>query len=401
MDNQELVPGQLFESAIEAWWEGNAPLAFHYCQAALARGLATPDLYRLLGAIASEFGQYDQAISCLTEAKRLRGFTPSSTAPRYLVIQPWGCGFWGEVDHALAQFAIAEITGRQPIVYWGDDCIYAYPGLINAWEGYFRPVSDVVFADVRKPGLSYFPKRWNVNNLHLTSAGRNLPPKQRLSSLVALDADENVVVADCHNRLLDILPWAPFDHWLAKLSAEAAYRELARKYLRLTEALENEIDRLCALIFQRRPVMAVHYRTQSREKDQESAEGIHLSVKDYFPQIDQFLLEHPQGSIFLLTDFMPAVQAMLQRYAPRVFTLSTHRLDREEDIEVTFQPLDRSVLAREVIIDVYIAARCDFFLGDGASGVSCSVGHLKEWPTGSFRLLRENVVLMPGRVQPF
>ena len=392
---------RIFEYAIEAWWSGNAPLAFHYCQAARARGLASPELYRLLGTIASELGQYDQAISYLAEASRLRRLAPSNGCPRYLVIQPWGCGFWGEIDHALGQLAIAEITGRRPLVFWGDDCIYAYPGLANAWEGYFLPVSNVTLADVQEPGLTHFPRNWTASNIHLTSAGRNLPPKDRHSSLSALDADEDVVVADGHNRLLDILPWAPAGHWLADLSAEAAYRQLARKYLRLSVALAKEVERLSALVFRQRPVLAVHYRTQSPTKDAESTEGERLSIADYIPLIDRFLQSNPSGSIFLLTDYAPAAQASLERYPNRVFTLNVRRLNREEDIEVTFQPYDRWVLAQEVVLDAYIAAKCDAFLGDGASGVSCSIGYLKDWPAGSYTLLRENVVLMPGRIQPF
>lgn len=48
-------------------------------------------------------------------------------------------------------------------------------------------------------------------------------------------------------------------------------------------------------------------------------------------------------------------------------------------------------LGVEVLIDAYLAARCQWFVGDGASGVSCAIAHLKEWPSDALHLVRQNV----------
>lgn len=386
-------------SALGAWDAGNLPLAFHYCQAALAAGMTSADLHALMASIALGLGQYAKAghYANLADAARL----PPPPRRRYLVIHPWGCGFWGEVDHVLAQLAVAELTSRRPIVFWGAGSLYRAPGYRNAWDAYFEPVSEATMDEVTRSDLTFAPARWNSANVESPSASSQ-GSAPRTSSLVLLDAPEDVAVADCHNRLLDILPWAPEGHWLHGMSGEKAYRSLAKKYLRVSQPLAEEIGDLASQIRARAPVLAVHYRTQSPIKVHESTEGAGLSIVDYLPHVDRFLAENAAGAVFLLTDYAPAARAFLERYPNRILMLPAIRLEREEQVEVTFLPVeDRSGLAKEVIRDVYLAAECDLFLGDGASGVSCAIGHLKEWAPGSYNLLRGNVTLLPGRIQTF
>src|SRR5690606_13697462 len=63
-------------------------------------------------------------------------------------------------------------------------------------------------------------------------------------------------------------------------------------------------------------------------------------------------------------------------------------------------------LALEVIRDVYLAARCDAFVGLGPSNVSHMVYHLKDWPDqrcvllGEVRHRRPNAALhTPGMLE--
>src|SRR5262249_30259167 len=154
-------------------------------------------------------------------------------------IQPWGCGLWGEVDHVLSQLAVAEITGRTPIVYWGRGA-YPAPGYDNAWEAYFEPVSAADMTHVERAELSFAPAGWTSRNLRRTAAETGRPLDERLSSLFALATTENVLVSDCHTRLLDILPFAPASHWLARSAPEEAYRRLSATYLRPTPQLLAE-----------------------------------------------------------------------------------------------------------------------------------------------------------------
>jgi protein O-GlcNAc transferase len=329
----------LFEQAVEAWRTGRTALAFHFCQAALVREGESADLFRLLGSIAAQLGQYERAIDYLGGARRLAAAARRPAGdPGLLAIHPWGCGFWGEIDHVLAQLAAAEITGRQPVVYWGDRCLYRAPGVANAWEAYFKPVSAVGAEALTRPGLTYAPGRWNADTILKPAVSRDVP-SERTSSLELLDASEDVAVVDCHNRLLDLLPWAPDGHWLAGLAPETAYRRLAQRHLRLADPLAETVERLAAVLVQRAPVLAVHYRTQSQIKDQESGEKSGVAMVDYLPEVDRFLAENPGGTIFLLTDFAPALRLFLERYPDRVTTLPAVRLEHEQQVEVTFLPI--------------------------------------------------------------
>jgi len=386
-------------AAVEAWSSGDLPLAFHLCQASMARGNDRAELHGLMASIAIALGQFARAADYLEAAARRTPVT-TDAGPRYLVIQPWGCGFWGEVDHVLCQLAVAEITGRIPIVHWGAQGTYAARGRENSWEAYFQPVAGVRLPDLAGEERRVFPSYSQSSGLARTSLEQGRPHDQRTSSLYALSAPEEIVVADRYDRLLDILPWAPAGHWLTQLPPDEVYRRLYAKYMRLTPQLAEEVERMAEAVLPTGPVLAVHYRAQTASKDNESIEHRSLTWEQYFPTVDRFLSDVPGGKIFLLTDLRPCLEAFRARYGDRLSMLEAQRLDRADQIEVRLMAdVDLEAAAKQVVLDVYLAARCDAFLGDGASGVSCAVGHLKHWPSGTYQLLRANVVLTPGRVQ--
>jgi hypothetical protein len=387
---------QIWAGALQAWGAGNFALAFHFCQGLLARGRKTHEVYALLGAVALGLGRYDKAMdyTALAEAARPKD---RPARRRYIVIQPWGCGFWGEIDHVLGQLAVAEITGRTPVVHWGGQGVYPAPGHDNAWEAYFEPVSDVHLDDIRRVPHSYYPGWWEANNVATTSVEVQRG-SGRMSSLYALSAGEDVVVADCHNRMLDILAWAPAGHWLATGSARQAYEALFAKYIRLRPHLRSRVDEAVARLGPG-PIIAVHYRAQSKGKIFESGQADGLEPSDYYSAIDLFLRNNPSGTIFLLTDLKGGVDAFAARYGARLRILPAHRLDDASEADLRWKAgTDLRMAAEEVIIDAYVAARCDAFVGDGASGVSCAIGYLKQWAPETFVLLRDNVFLQPGRI---
>lgn len=288
----------LWEKAQEAWWSLNPALAFHFCQAAIARGLDTAEAYGLLGSIAIQVGRYDAAQAYL-QAAVARTPDAGPTGDRYLVILPWGCGFWGEVDHVLGQLAIADITGRKPIVYWGKHRFFQTAGVENAWDAYLQPVSSATIADAERHRATATPPLWETRSLRGPQENESSDLTRRTSSLLLLTARESVAVADCYSRLVDILPWAPAGHRLFGKTLEEAYRDLFRRYVRLEPGLAKRVQQQAAALLQRQPVLAVHYRAQASIKTHESAEGVALTASDYVPSVDRFLADHPRGSVFL------------------------------------------------------------------------------------------------------
>jgi hypothetical protein len=104
--------------------------------------------------------------------------------------------------------------------------------------------------------------------------------------------------------------------------------------------------------------------------------------------------------VFLLTDFQPAVAEFADRYGDRLVHREAIRLEHIGQTELAIdRQRDGAVLGIEVALDAWTAVRCDQFLGDGASGVSSAIFHLKRWPADGAQLLREPVFLKPGRIE--
>jgi hypothetical protein len=319
-----------------------------------------------------------------------------ATGPGYLLIRGWGCGFWGEVNHVAVQLALSEIMGREPVVYWGSELRYRAPGIENAWEAYFEPVSAAGIADIERSASAYFPGQWTSANLRTSqvlplreSAQRN---PHGLTALAGLGRPEPVVVADGYNEMSDVLAWAAPGHPLSKLPVAAVARRMFAERIRLKADLRRRVADLAAQHLAGRPTLAMHYRSQQRDKQAESLEVHSLAIEHYFEPADRFIATHPNGRIFLLCDLDPAVEICQARYGERLVTLPRQRLADADLLDVGLdQGRDGHQLALEVLEDAYLAAECDFFLGDGASGVSCSIAVLKDWPEGRIRLLRRNV----------
>ena len=51
-----------------------------------------------------------------------------------------------------------------------------------------------------------------------------------------------------------------------------------------------------------------------------------------------------------------------------------------------------------VVMDAFLAARCDAFLGNGASNVSTAIRHLKDWAPGSFELIGPDFLALPNQM---
>ena len=406
-DKIESPPGELekwqmavWNSALAAWSAGDGARAFHFCQALLAAGHFNRELFHLLTLIALQFGQYDQAAQYLTNARSFQLKAPPSKGHQYLVIKPWGCGFWGEVDHVMGQLAIAEITGRTPIVDWVEPFQFAVPGIENAWSHYFEPVSKAAMNDVERPDVSFYPPKWELKNIRQGFVNRYEGDFSLFSTLNALSANEDVVVADMYTRMLDILAWVPAGSTLSGLSASDAYRFLFEKYVRPSSPISKEVDRFVAERLRGWKTLAVHLRTPSSDKTRDAAEKRAINGSEYVDHIDRFLSHTDGGRVFLLTDFQPAVVQFATRYGSRLIHREATRLEHigQTDLSID-RRRDGAALGVEVALDVWTAVKCDQFLGDGASGVSSAIYHLKRWPADGARLLREPVFLKPGRIE--
>ena len=321
----------------------------------------------------------------------------AQSGPGYLLIRGWGCGFWGEVNHVAVQLALADIMGRVPIVYWGTEFHYRPSGSENAWDAYFEPVSAAKRPDLEGGNQTYFPGNWTSANLWTSEVQ---PMRQAILAnphgrvaLAGLNRMESIVVADGYVEMSDVLRWAAPSHPLSGRNAASMYRAVFDKKIHPRTALKNKINKISNRYFlKENSVMAIHFRAQNSIKTMESLELTPLSPEDYFPHIEHFLSSHINGRIFVITDVETAIDAFRNRFGTRMIVLPRQRIADGGQFDVGLDHTrDLGRLAIEVLEDAYLAAACDHFLGDGASGVSCAVVALKDWPTGHARLLRRNV----------
>jgi tetratricopeptide (TPR) repeat protein len=353
--------------------------------------------FRRAAATGASATRQDEFIGTAELVSSILRTKPSGRTPtRYLLIRPWVCGFWGEVNHVAVQLAFAEITGRVPMVFWGPEVRYGAPGFENAWDAYFEPVSTVTPAELRRQGLTIFPDRWRDGDLlrrgfnHVVGQG----PHEGISSLYLLNSEADIVVADGFNDMNLILRWRRPGGPLSGLGTAAVYRRIFDTYIRIQDRHWRTVDGLAGQLFPRRPIVAVHYRAPTPGKRIESLEQRDLTDIDYFRAVDGFLSDNPGGSIFLLTDFAPALGLFRDRYGDAVRQLPATRLRDIQDAggDLGLDPShDGYSLGMEVLLDAMLATRADAFVGDGASGVSCSIAHLRNWPEGRLTLLRRNV----------
>jgi hypothetical protein len=87
-----------------------------------------------------------------------------------------------------------------------------------------------------------------------------------------------------------------------------------------------------------------------------------------------------------MTDDREILQDYLGRYGDRVLTTSATRTDNAQGVHYQSHS-SRYRLAEEVIVDVLLALRCQGFIGNGLSNVSCAVAQMKAWAPGTLKLL--------------
>ena len=356
------------KDARAAYQRGNLQLADMVARDTLAREPGHADAQALIADIATQL-DWPAALQ--------RG-----NGPRMLLIKAWNFGFWSEVDHVLGALLLAELTGRTPLVHWGDNCLFRNADTDNAWEAYFQPVSSLRWADLTQPGLSYFPAKWSADNLHLNEFQKWEGPGSRTAGVLMLNRPEQVLVCDFHTKIKDLLPWIPPGHRLHGLGMHEVYRALARDHLRLTPALQATVDALWQRDMTGRNWLAVHVRGTDKVLELGNLEAVNQL---YHQRIDQVLNVNPSLSIFLLTDTASVVEDFRQRWGNRVWTLPVTRGDGP--VGVHTRGLPGIALGQQVILDAWLASRCDFFLGNGASNVSTGIRHLRDWPSGTYFLL--------------
>jgi protein O-GlcNAc transferase len=317
----------------------------------------------------------------------------SKAIPRvqFLLIRAWGAGFWSDMHHVLGQLVIAEVGGMVPIVNWGEESRYSIDPKSNAWDNFFEPLSEFSVRDMMKPRYSFYPPKWNHKNLRAKSINKCSGAFSRTSGVEFIGRREDVMVSDFFTYISDIQAGIKHSkHYLANLRPEEIYREIHERYIKLKPDIRRKIDEYAAQRFLKNPMIGVHYRNKSEGKLREAG-GQGYYIESYFREIDALLAQMADAKIYLLTDTTEAVERFREKYGERIICREIDRVKQGDNTDIYYTAADFYQQAQDVIMDVYLAMKCDFFLGEGASNVSCAVSHLKNWD-GKIKLFGQNIL---------
>jgi protein O-GlcNAc transferase len=350
----------------------------------VAEAIGRPDLARhhyRNAAAAGAAADARKRLKALGDAPEEAG-PPERSEPAYILIKPWGAGFWSDVNHVLGQLLVAEIERRTPVVHWGRGSLYRDSDVRNAWDSFFEPVSDATLDDLARLRGGVYPPKWNSADLDAPEHNKWVGRDSRLG-LELLGRPERVVVSDFNLRIYSLLPWIPRWHPLHGRDVESVYRTLAAKYIRPRAEIVRAVDTFARRHFEGHRVLAVHIRATDKIVEDPRLPRINA---EYEPRVDRFVEEHEDARVFLLTDGREVMRRFRARYGKRLIATDCIRSDSQ--IGIHFQAeFPRSQIAREVLTDVLLATRCEAFLGLGSSSVSTFVYHLKAWAPESCTLL--------------
>ena len=311
---------------------------------------------------------------------------------KYLIIKAWGHGFWSEVHHLLAQLLVAELTHRTPIPYWGSNCLFKSPSSTNGIQDFFKGFENPNLAALCAQGDIYPPK-WNSHNITNENLQKFSGDYAKRSAQYFLNRPERVVVSDFYTSLTSIKPWISKDSVYYGLSEDDIYKHLFDKFITPTDAIQTLADDFYHRHMDERNWIAVHMR--GSDKIHESP-GLQQTNAHYFRFIDRMLELNPGIGIFLMTDATPILQYFQLKYGERVIFTSSERT--ASNVGVHLSTNDGHKAGQEVLVDVLIALKCDYFIGNKESNVSLAIANMKRWPAGLSFVLGNEIMHYSDRL---
>ena len=378
-----------------------------YCgRLAMGQPPESAEVFHLLGLVAQALGRPDVACSWFERALALaptssevskslaaaRGELPGwqswqqeeAQRERYVLIKPWSAGFFSEVDHVMGWCLFASITGRIPVVLWGEGFYFCDDPARNAFTDFFQPVSDVQPSSLAHRGHWFYPLKWSDDNLLREDRSKTQGPIAEQSVLSYLARSEEVVVADDFCRPAGLVNWIPATHPWHGLGLADLNRAVIARYLRPVPELLARVESFVRQRFAGRPVLAAHVRAGDKILEDKA---MWAKIAAYPQVIDTMAARLGGGEpmVFLMTDSTRVLNDYRARYGDRLVTSDCVRTELDEGLHFARHE-NRRRLGEEVPFDAIVATHCDAFVGNGESNVSCFVHAAKPWPEGRCHL---------------
>lgn len=377
----------LVSNVRDAVGRGEIELGERICREMHAAGWGNGRTWLVIAEVARRVGRRDIALDAVTHAQAAGGAgaeeinaarAAAESMPERAgvpggvhVIRSWGQGFWSDVDHVIGQLAVAEMTGRTPIVLWGANTRFG-DGTTNAWEHYFEPVSQAQIPT----GASFFPSKWRADNLTVAENGAFTGPGSRIAFLPFLSSDATLTVSDFHAPLIAVSHWIRASSMLSGKSLQEMYPALLSAHVRVRGDIVARADTAAAELGLGQggaPVISVHVRGSDKVIEMGDMRPVHAA---YHSEVDRRLEALGKDTrVLLLTDWQPAADQFRTRYGSRM--IETAALRTAGTVGLHFHDnRDGLKLGREVLIDALLAARANALVGLGWSNVSLYMAYL-------------------------
>ena len=312
---------------------------------------------------------------------------------RFFLIKAWGYGFWSEIHHVLNGLLLSEMTGRIPVILWGSNCLYRQPTDVNAFEHFFHSINNEKITTIKK-SATFYPKKWSWDNIYQENVNKWEGENSRISAPYLFERSETVVVSDFYITMQAIIPWIGKDSSYYGLSEDEIYNRLFKKYLKPIPAILSKVNDFFVKYMQTKPWVAVHVRGSDKVYESSSLDQTNES---YFGFISRIVELNPNIGIFLLTDSSSVVSDFATRYGQRLLCTAVSRTASDVGVHINNQ--NGVAIGEEVLIDVLLATKCQYFIGNQESNVSLAIASMGTWRPGFMFLLGtgsargDNVVL--------
>lgn len=254
-------------------------------------------------------------------------------------------GLFGEVLFTLGLLYYAEAFCLKPVVDWSNNCCYLEKrplnGTTNAFEYYFKPVSEISYTDVEQ----YY----------------------------------NVVYSSW-GQVEMILPTRSWDSWSYqnRQSLIGKFSILYKKYFVLNDRTRAYIDENLEIKLGGKQILGVHVRGTDFKRQYDN-HPVCVTGEDYIKPAREIMNKYGYRQLFLATDSLEVLELFKQEFGPSlVYYDDVFRSDG--DVGVHYMKDSRKnhhyLLGVEILRDAYTLAACDSFLA-GLSNVSLAVQYIK------------------------
>ncbi len=131
--------------------------------------------------------------------------------------------------------------------------------------------------------------------------------------------------------------------------------ELIRKYLRVQDDIQQEVDSFCEEHFQGRKILGVHYR--GTDKHEEAGVVTHANVEE---NIRYYLQQHPDiEAIFISTDAADFLREIEESSIGKQIFYRDDSFRSTDEVAIHFSGQNKYDINRDALVNCLLLSRCD------------------------------------------